>query len=51
MNGNDQIWNDIDTLVTKTYGKKDNKIDINITKEEDGVIIFFNGVGHQGTIT
>jgi hypothetical protein len=43
MKENHQMWNHINALVTKKIGKKEKKINIIITKEEDGGINDIHG--------
>jgi hypothetical protein len=47
---NDQKWNHIDTLITKNACTKDKKININITKEQNGIINYIHGTRHHITI-
>jgi hypothetical protein len=46
MKENHHMLNHIGTLITKKGFKKDKKININITKEEDGIINNIHGTGH-----
>ena len=50
MKKNCQTWNHIDTLITRKDFSKDKKIDINIIKEEDEILINIHGIRHHKTI-
>jgi hypothetical protein len=50
MNKNCKISNQIDTLIIMKYFKEDKKINIDIIKKEDGIIINIHGIWHQKTI-
>ena len=43
------MWICIDTLITKKHFKEDKKDDINIMKEEDGIIVNMHGIRHLQT--
>jgi hypothetical protein len=45
-----QILNHIDTLIIWKVFKEDKEININIIKEEYGIIINIHGIWHQKTI-
>ena len=47
---NHQMWNHIDTLISRKDFKEYKNIDINITKEEDGILINIHGIWHHKTI-
>ena len=49
MKENHQMWNHIDTLITKKDLKEDKKIDINIIKEDDGILINVHRTWHHKT--
>jgi hypothetical protein len=44
---NRQKWNHIDTLITRKHFKEDKKVDINIMKEEDGMLVNIHGTRHH----
>jgi hypothetical protein len=50
MKANRQMRNHNDTLIAKKVFKEDTKIDIDITKEEYGIINNIHGMGNQKTI-
>jgi hypothetical protein len=50
MKKNHQMSNHIETLIIRKNCKEDKKINIDIIKEEDGIIININGIGHQKSI-
>ena len=47
VNKNRQMWNRIDTLITKKHFKEDKKDSINIMKEEDGIPVNIHGTRHH----
>jgi len=44
------MWYHINTLITRKHVKEDKKTDINIIKEEDGILIYIHGIWHNKTI-
>jgi hypothetical protein len=44
---NHQKWNHIDTLITRKNFKEEKKVDINIMKEEDGILLNIHGTRHH----
>jgi hypothetical protein len=50
MNKNHQMSNKIDTLIIRKDFKEDKKIDINIIKEEDGILINIHGIWNHKII-
>jgi hypothetical protein len=47
---NQQKWNHIDTLITRKHFKEDKKVNINIMKEEDRILVSIHGIRHHKTI-
>ena len=46
---NHQKWNSIDTLITSKHFKEDKKVDINIMKEEDEILVNIHGTRNHTT--